>query len=105
MSAIVWLTALTLFFTPPPETCASIHALVGGELVEWIGYERGGWELPADLEMISRIDFADGGVLEYWSENEQARYIIVFTSYAQSADGNGNNFGSHEFCGPYRIAD
>lgn len=89
-----------LFMSPPPETCASIHALVGGELVEWVGYPQG-WILPDDLDRIGRIDFADGGIWEDYSKSERARYLWVFVNYIV----DGEPRGAHNFCGPYRIAD
>lgn len=98
------LAAFALLFSPayapPPETCAAIHTLVGGELVEWIGYPQG-WNLPDDLTRADRVDFADGGVWEFYSASEQARYVWVFVSYEVS----GTPRGAHEFCGPYRLTD
>lgn len=98
------LAIIAALFAPPPETCDAIHALVGGELVEWVGYPDG-WQLPDDLKRIGRIDFADGGIWNDYSRNERARYVWVFTSYEQNADANGQHFGAHFFCGPFRIQD
>lgn len=95
---------LSLLFSSPAETCATIHALVGGELVEWIGYPTG-WNLPADLDTSGHIDFESGGVVQYTSRSEHARYLFVFTSYEATTDGNGEHLGQHSFCGPYRIAE
>lgn len=103
MLALVAIVAGLLFvpvYTPTPETCAAVHALVGGELVEWIGYPQG-WNLPDDLERGERIDFADGGVWEFYSDSERARYVWVFITY--TVDGEPR--GYHDFCGPYRITD
>lgn len=89
-----------LFFTPPPETCESIHSLVGGELVEWIGYPQG-WNLPSDLKRTARVDFDNGGVWAYHSESDHARYLWIFVSYTE----DGVPEGYHDFCGPYRVSD
>ena len=91
---------IAALFAPPPETCDAIHALVGGELVEWVGYPQG-WNLPDDLKRIGRIDFADGGIWNDYSRNERARYVWVFLDY--TVDGEPR--GAHNFCGPYRISD
>lgn len=105
LTTFALVTAL-LFAAPAAETpeCAAIHALVGGELVEWQGYPDG-WNLPDDMSRTDWIDFASGGIIAYWSESEQARYVIVFTSYEATADSNGNHYGQHSFCGYYRITD
>src|SRR5690242_10211012 len=91
-----------LLFAPPADTCDSIHALVGGELVEWQGYPQG-WDLPEDLTKVARVDFDNGGMWAYYSKSEHARYIWVFTSYEQTGDPDEGDFGAHEFCGPYRV--
>jgi hypothetical protein len=101
---LLLMLATLLFASPTPETCDGIHALVGGELVEWVGYPQG-WQLPADLKKIGRVDFASGGAWAYHSESDQARYIVVFASYEQTTGADGEHFGAHSFCGPYRIAD
>ena len=97
-----------LLFSPPasptPETCDAIHALVGGELVAWVGYPQG-WELPSDLKKSARVDFAEGGIWQYYSSSEQSRYLWVFLTYDQSTGANGEHMGAHEFCGPYRVSD
>lgn len=90
--------------SPTNETCDGIHMLVGGDLVEWQSYPEG-WDLPADLKKVTRVDFDSGGVWEYYSRSEQARYIWVFTSYDQTTDSKGEHLGAHEFCGPYRVTD
>lgn len=87
--------------TPGASTCTAIHALVGGELVPWLGYDNGGWNLPADLTRTARIDFTSGGVWERHSESERARYIWVFLSYRV----DGTPKGAHDFCGPYKVHD
>jgi len=104
MKRLILLMLLTFapHLSPSPETCDSIHALVGGELVEWLDYPQG-WELPDDLKKASRIDFAQGGIWDYYSASQQAHYLIVFTSYQQTADANGEHFGAHEFCGLYKL--
>src|SRR5262245_21953388 len=86
------------------ENCDSIQGLIGGDLVEWNGYRKG-WNLPEDLEQIARVDFQRGGIWEYYSKSEQARYLLVFNSYDQTADANGEHYGAHDFCGPYRVTD
>lgn len=89
-----------LFAIPTPEQCEAVHALVGGELVEWIGYPEG-WNLPDDLLRIGRIDFAQGGIWEDYSKSEDARYLWVFLDYVV----DGTPRGAHNFCGPYRVID
>lgn len=97
--------------SPPPEICDGIHALVGGEALDWTGYDNGAWEgWPADVKPTNYINFDGesnkGGVLEYRGKSEpDARFIIVFISYETNADANGEHFGDHYFCGPYRITD
>ena len=90
--------------SPTPETCDAIHALVGGELVEWLGYPLG-WDLPDDLQKVGRVDFDSGGVWAYHSDIDQARYLWVFVSYEQTTGADGQHFGAHEFCGPYKVSD
>lgn len=89
-----------LLLNPTPDQCAAIHALVGGEPVEWIGYPRG-WNLPEDLERADRVDFASGGIWEFHSGSEQSRYVWIFLDYV----ADGEPVGYHNFCGPYRIVD
>lgn len=99
---------ITLFFSPvnvpSGGVCDSIHTLVGGEPVEWVGYPQG-WNLPADLKASGHVDFQTGGVISYYSKSERTRYLFVFTSYEANADSNGEHHGNHDFCGPYRIPD
>jgi len=104
MKRLIVLILLTLAppLSPTPETCNAIHALVGGELVEWLGYPQG-WDLPDDLKKSSRIEFAEGGIWDYYSASQQAHYLIVFTSYEQTTNPNGEHFGAHEFCGLYNL--
>lgn len=90
-----------LFFTPSSETCTSIQALIGGELVAWDSASYSWPDLPDDLEHIGRIDFADGGIWEDYSKSEQARYLWVFVNYIV----DGEPRGAHNFCGPYRIRE
>lgn len=89
-----------LLFTPPPETCAAINAILGGETTPWVGYERGGWDLPEDIAIVERIDFAgDGGLWLYTSESQPGtRWYWWFLSYEAMTDANGNHLGQHEFC-------
>lgn len=101
---LVFYAILALLFTPP-ETCAPIAALVGGTLEPWRGYPEG-WTLPDDLAPRKRIDFADGGVIEYAADSEPGtRWLFVFLDYEATADANGEHYGQHNFCGPYRITD
>jgi hypothetical protein len=96
-----------LFAPPAAETpeCEAIHALIGGELVAWDSASYSWPDLPDDLERRPRIDFESGGIWERYSPSQQARYLWVFTSYERNADANGQHFGAHNFCGPYRITD
>jgi len=93
--------------SPSPETCEAIHNLIGGELVEWLddGNGYGYWDLPDDLTKVGRIDFANGGIWARHSDSQQARYIVVFVSYDQTTDSQGNHLGAHEFCGPFKVQD
>lgn len=90
--------------SPTNEICEGIHVLIGGDLVEWHGYPQG-WDLPVDLKKVARVDFDSGGLWEYYSRSEHARYIWVFTSYDQTTDSRGKNLGAHDFCGPYKVSD
>lgn len=96
--------ALTASPVASPPECDAIHALVGGELVEWVGYPQG-WNLPADLTLVKRIDFEQGGIVKYHSHTDGANFITVFLSYDETTDANGEHLGAHSFCGPFRITD
>lgn len=79
----------------PVKTCEEAQARLGGEPLEWLGYEYGGWLLPDDLEMVDTYHFlTDGGVWRYHSASENADYIWWFLDYV--ADGNPR--GNHHFC-------
>lgn len=93
--------AAILLLTPD---CASSNAVFGAP-VPWLGYPRG-WDLPADLEFDDRVDLASGGTLMFWwSESQQARYLVHMLDWSVNADANGDHFGAHNFCGPYRLED
>ena len=102
---LIFAIIAALFASPTPETCDTIHALVGGDLVEWDSATYSWPDLPDDLERAGRVDFASGGIWARYSKSERARYLWIFTSYDQNADAQGQHFGAHSFCGPYRIAD
>lgn len=102
MLSILALVLALLFapaYTPPPEQCAEINTLLGGETLPWIGYPAG-WDLPPDITRTARIDFAeDGGVWLYEAPSQPGtRWYWWFFSYQQTADANGDHFGAHEFC-------
>lgn len=85
--------------SPPPETCDEINRLIGGETIPWLGYENGGWDLPADLKRVSVIDFAEGGLWLYTSKSvPDSRWYWLFFDYEATADANGNHYGQHNFC-------
>lgn len=90
------LASLALLFSPPQAKpdCREIEALTGGVELAWLGYPQG-WALPEDLEMTSRIDFADGGLWEYAAESEPGvRYLWWFGDYVV----DGTPAGMHNFC-------
>jgi len=105
----MWLliVAALLFAPPMAETpeCEAIHALVGGELVEWQGYPQG-WNLPTDIDRVAHIEFAIGGLWEYRAQSQRGtRWLFWWLNYDASTDSNGDHYGNHNFCGPYRITD
>lgn len=91
-----------------PGFCEAIAGMIGGELVEWSGYPVGWDGLPQDPNpTVERVDFpADGGLWRVNYPSDPAHvYYFFFWSYAVRDDGNGHHYGSHDFCGPYRVED
>lgn len=102
---ILFAILAALLLTPPaaetPE-CEAIHALIGGELEPWLGYDNGAWGWPDDVRRVATIDFAVGGLREFRSQSLRGtRWLLWYRSFELT----GNPLGAHDFCGPYRITD
>lgn len=70
----------------------------------WVGYDTGGWALPADhtpaLWIVATLD--DGS--QRWARVDVAgstpdtAYVWTWYSLEQHADVNGEHYGAHDFC-------
>ena len=86
---------------------AEIEALEGTPI--WVGYENGGWNVPADLhnrpERVYRGMGEDGQPVMIWvtsaPSDPSAEYWFVFDDVTPYAI-NGAHYGVHP-CGAYRV--
>lgn len=105
------LFVLALFFAPPHGStsslldarpdCRQIEALTGGVELEWLddGNGYGYWDLPSDLKLTDRVEFAVGGVWQYTAKSQPGvRWIWWWGDYEYTTDANGQHGGNHHFC-------
>lgn len=63
----------------------------------WVGYERGGFAWPDDVEVALTLTFDGGQWLDvYWSaQTPNVYYALPFADPAPRADANGAHYGTH----------
>jgi hypothetical protein len=72
----------------------------------WIGYDAGGWGIPADIQgawLITQKPRKGG--MEVWIWHSEATgdyYLFPFVSMERFADKNGEHYGVHP-CGGWRV--
>lgn len=94
---------LALLFSPPTDKpdCRQVEAITGGTELEWLddGSGYGYWDLPDDLKLTDKVDFAVGGIWQYEAESEPGwRYIWWWGDYEPGTDSQGDHLGNHNFC-------
>lgn len=93
-----FLIALFLIIAPVQDKpdCREIERLTGGTEIPWLGYPRG-WDLPDDIRMTRRLDFAPGhgGVWIFEADSRPGtRWLWWFGDY----EVDGDPPGAHHFC-------
>lgn len=63
----------------------------------WVGYERGGFDWPEDVEPVLTLSFDGGQWLDVWwsAQTPDVYYALPFADPTPRADGAGEHYGTH----------
>jgi len=96
----------TYQYIPLPEAVWHKLLTVTGDSI-WVGYENGGWDIPADAQQFARLrgEQNETPVMAwFWESPSQSAfvYVLVFDNTEPFAAPSGEHYGIHP-CNGFRV--
>ena len=79
------------------DRCSTFEDWIGGKAFDYRVDKDGNWNFPADTVERHIVFFPNSALWDYWSESEQAEFVIIFLDLEPTQPA-GSRFGQHHLC-------